>query len=178
METWKKFDADGLTHSATHHLLAIEELGRQYGGWARVSDIARHLGITRGSVSISLGPLKERGLVEVDEHRMVKLSPQAQTMVDEVLAKREALERFLSQVLGLTPEQASVDSCKIEHLISPRAAERLVQFMKFIAGGDPAARELVQRFRQYEGDCPTDGNCAVCQGKCLLARLAEVPGAG
>jgi DtxR family transcriptional regulator, Mn-dependent transcriptional regulator len=178
METWKEFDANELTHSAAHHLLAIHEMGRQYGGWARVSDIAKQLGITRGSVSIALRTLKARGLVTADEHRMVRLSEHGQEIVDGVLAKREALETFLSQVLGLTPERAAVDSCKIEHLISPRTAERLVQFMKFVAGGDPSARELVQRFRQYEGDCPTDGNCAVCQGKCLLARLAEMPGAG
>jgi Mn-dependent DtxR family transcriptional regulator len=177
VETWKEFDANELTHSAAHHLLAIHETGQQYGGWARVSDIARQLGITRGSVSIALRTLKARGLVTMDEHHMVQLSAHGRKVVDGVLAKREALETFLNQVLGLPPKQAEVDSCKIEHLISPRMAERLVQFMKFIAGGDPAARELVQRFRQYEGDCPTDGNCAVCQGKCLLARLAEMPGA-
>src|SRR5262245_19471352 len=50
METWKEFDANELTHSAAHHLVAIYEVGLPYGGWARVSDIARQLDITRGSV--------------------------------------------------------------------------------------------------------------------------------
>src|SRR5436190_1570850 len=54
METWKEFDANEVTHSVVHHLMTIHELGQQYGGWARVSDIARHLSITRGSVSINL----------------------------------------------------------------------------------------------------------------------------
>src|SRR5216683_229186 len=74
VETWKEFEANELTHSAAHHLMAIDELGAEYGGWARVSDIAKELGITRGSVSINLRALKKRGYVTTDEHRMVKLS--------------------------------------------------------------------------------------------------------
>ena len=73
METWKAFEANELTHSAAHHLLAIHDVGLAYGGWARVSDIARRLDITRGSVSVNLRPLKKRGWIETDEHHMVKL---------------------------------------------------------------------------------------------------------
>jgi Mn-dependent DtxR family transcriptional regulator len=171
METWKEFDANELTHSAAHHLLAIHEMGRQYGGWARVSDIAKQLHITRGSVSIALRALKARGLVTADEHRMVRLSPHGQEIVDAVLAKREALKMFLCEALGLSPEQAEVDSCKIEHLISPQMAERLVQFMKFLVSDDAAARDMLQRFRRFEADCPAPGRCELCEGRCLLARL-------
>ena len=173
METWKEFDANELTHSAAHHLLAIHELGADYGGWARVSDIARRLGITRGSVSFSLRALKARGLVLADEHRMVRLSPQGQEAVDRVLAKHDALRLFLSEVLGLPAEEAEVDSCKLEHLISPSMAERLVQFMRFLSSGNAAAREVLEQFRRFEGDCPESGNCTVCQGHCLLARLTS-----
>ncbi|MCX7887453.1 MAG: metal-dependent transcriptional regulator [Verrucomicrobiae bacterium] len=171
METWKEFDANELTHSAAHHLLAIYEAGQRYGGWARVSDIARQLGITRGSVSLSLRTLRKRKLIETDQHHMVKLSPHAREIVDSVIAKREALKLFLCEVLGLSPEQAEVDSCKIEHLISPKMAERLVSFMRFLVSGDPAARDLLQRFRQFDGDCPETGHCELCHGRCLLARL-------
>src|SRR2546425_2603905 len=88
MEVWKEFEANELTHSAAHHLLAIHELGLEYGGWARVSDIARQLGITRGSVSINLRALKKRGLVATDEHRMVKLSPKGLKIAQGVMAKK------------------------------------------------------------------------------------------
>ncbi|HXA81060.1 MAG TPA: MarR family transcriptional regulator, partial [Opitutaceae bacterium] len=84
METWKEFEANELTHSAAHHLLAIYEVGLEYGGWARVSDIARELSITRGSVSINLRALKKRGWVETDEHHMVKLSPKGQKAAQAV----------------------------------------------------------------------------------------------
>lgn len=174
MEVWKEFDANELTHSAAHHLLAIQELGAKYGGWARVSDIARQLGITRGSVSISLRTLKARALVETDEHRMVQLSQHGKDVVDAVLAKRAALKAFLSEVLGLTEQQADVDSCKIEHLVSEQTAGRLVEFMRFLASSNPEARDLLQQFRRYEADCNEEGNCGICKGRCLLARLAPV----
>ena len=176
MQTWKEFDANELTHSAAHHLLAIHEMGKEYGGWARVSDIARRLGITRGSVSLSLRTLKDRKLVVTDEHRMVKLSPDGQQIADAVLAKRVALKAFLCEVLGLAPEQAEVDSCKIEHLVSPQTAERLVSFMKFLISGNPAAHGVLEQFRRFEADCPDSGSCALCQERCLLARLAAAKG--
>lgn len=131
METWKEFDANELTHSAAHHLLAIHEMGRQYGGWARVSDIARQLGITRGSVSLNLRTLKKRGLVETDEHRMVKLSAAGGEIVQAVAAKKAALKAFLHDVLRVSEEQAEIDSCKIEHLVSEETRRQLAGFLEF-----------------------------------------------
>ena len=68
VETWKEFDHNEITHSAAHHLMAIDDLVQRLG-YARVSDVARKLDITRGSVSISLQPLKREGLIEQDENR-------------------------------------------------------------------------------------------------------------
>ena len=130
METWKEFEANELTHSAAHHLLAIHELGLEYGGWARVSDIAKQLCITRGSVSINLRALKKRGYVTTDEHRMVKLSAQGTKVVQAVQSKKAAFKSFLVDVLGVEQHQAEVDSCKVEHLISHETTERLERFLE------------------------------------------------
>lgn len=130
MEVWKEFEANELTHSAAHHLLAIDELGKEYGGWARVSDIARDLGITRGSVSVNLRVLKKRGFVSTDEHRMVKLSAKGQEIVEVVKAKKAAFKTFLTDVLGLPEQVAEVDSCKVEHLISQQTMQRLAEFVE------------------------------------------------
>lgn len=130
METWKEFEANELTHSAAHHLLAIHELGVEYGGWARVSDIAKELAITRGSVSINLRALKKRGYVATDEHRMVKLSAKGLEVVQAIQSKKVAFKSFLTDVLGVSEHQADVDSCKVEHLISQETTERLAQFLE------------------------------------------------
>lgn len=173
VETWKEFEANELTHSAAHHLLAIYDVGQQYGGWARVSDIARQLGITRGSVSINLRALKKRGLVLADEHRMVKLSTKGQKTVQGVMAKKAVVKVFLSEVLGVEEAQAEIDSCKIEHLISQPTGEQLVHFMRFLTSEDPLAQEVLERFRKFHDHCPDSRTCEVCKGHCLIEELAH-----
>ena len=130
METWKHFEANRLTHSAAHHLCAIHEVGAKAGGWARVTDIAGILGVTRGTVSINLRALKAHGLVLADDRRMVRLSPRGHALVHEVRAKKAVLKSFLTGVLGLNERQAEVDSCKIEHLLSHATATRLAHWLK------------------------------------------------
>lgn len=171
MDTWKEFEANELTHSAAHHLLAIYDVGLPYGGWARVSDIARQLNITRGSVSINLRALKKRGWVETDQHHLVKLTAQGLKAAKSVMAKRVIVKTFLSDVLGVPDAQADVDSCKIEHLISHSTGQRMVQFLRFVTSGTPAATDMVERFRRFHGDCPKSRTCDVCKGHCLMDEL-------
>jgi len=110
--------------------MTIHELGLDYGGWARVSDIARELGITRGSVSINLRALKKRGYIVTDEHRMVKLSPKGSEIVQEIKIKKTLFKSFLTEVLGVSEHQAEIDSCKIEHLVSHETSEQLARFIE------------------------------------------------
>jgi DtxR family transcriptional regulator, Mn-dependent transcriptional regulator len=173
METWKEFEANEVTHSVAHHLQAIFELGQDYGGWARVSDIARQLGITRGSVSINLRNIKVRGLVAEDEHHQVKLSPKGLKIVQGIKAKKAAMKAFLHDVLNLSDEQADIDSCKIEHLISDNMAERFVQFLRFLETKDPGVRPLLERFKDFKAQCPGDKTCSICKGHCLLDDLTH-----
>jgi len=171
METWKEFEANALTHSGAHHLLAIYEVGLEYGGWARVSDIARELGITRGSVSINLRVLKKRGWIETDEHRMVRLSPKGLKAAQAVMAKKVVVKAFLSDVLGVPELQAEIDSCKVEHLISQPTGKRLVHFMRFLTSGDPTAERILEQFRKFPEQCPESKTCEVCKGHCLVEEL-------
>ena len=171
MDTWKEFEANELTHSAAHHLVAIYEVGQKYGGWARVSDIARALNITRGSVSINLRALKRRSLVQTDDHRLVKLTDEGLRAARAVMAKRVVLVTFLSEVLGVPAEQAEIDSCKVEHLVSDATGHQLAQWLRFLASNQDLATELSERFHEYRCQCPESGACGLCKGRCLVDEL-------
>lgn len=173
METWKAFEANELTHSGAHHLLAIHEVGAPYGGWARVSDIARTLDITRGSVSINLRALKKRGWVDTGEHHLVKLSPKGLKAVQAVLAKRVLFKAFLTTVLAVGEEQAEIDSCKVEHLISHATGQGLARFMRFLTSGDKEAVAFLRRFRRFHEPCPSTRRCDTCQDRCVLEDLGR-----
>ncbi len=167
MDTWKQFDQNVISHSAAHHLMAIDTLIRRLG-YARVSDVARQLEITRGSVSISLKPLKAEGLVEQDENRFLRLSPRGQHLVDVLRARRFVIVQFLSRVLGVEPQQAEIDSCKIEHLLSTETAERLTDFLRYIAGDDERARRFRQGLADFDRTCEHRvGECPCCEHECL-----------
>jgi DtxR family Mn-dependent transcriptional regulator len=133
MDVWKKFEENNITHSAAHHLLAILEL-REKRGYARVTDVARDLNITTGSASINLKSLKAKHLIIEDENKFLSLSEEGETLARAVLMRKKVLNDFLVNVLKVTAEQAEIDACKTEHLISVETATKLQAFIEDYQG--------------------------------------------
>lgn len=129
VEVWKEFSENEITHSAAHHLLAIMELTDERG-YARVTDVARCLEITTGSASTNLKSLKQRGLVIEDDNRFVSLSDTGRSIAEAILNRREVLNRFFLEVLGVSEEQASIDACKTEHLLSAETTAKMSAFIE------------------------------------------------
>lgn len=167
MDTWKEFDANEITHSAAHHLMAVDDLVRKLG-YARVSDIARQLNITRGSVSISLQPLKKAGLIVQDENRHLRLSEQGLALVAAIKTKRLLMQRLLADVLGVDPVQAEIDACKLEHLISNETARHIISFLRFIDSDHNRAKSLKAAWSAFDPTCAhTPAACPSCEGGCM-----------
>lgn len=127
MDIWKKFEENNITHSAAHHLQTILEL-REKRGYARVTDVARDLNITTGSASINLKALKGKGLILEDENKFLSLSPEGEAIARAVHMRKNILQNFLENILKVSPEQAEIDACKTEHLISAETAKKLQEF--------------------------------------------------
>jgi Mn-dependent DtxR family transcriptional regulator len=180
LETWKEFDANVVTHSAAHHLMAIADLLGKLG-YARVSDVARALNITRGSVSISLQPLKKAGLVVQDENRHLRLSEQGLTLVEAIKTKRHIVQRLLADVMGVEPVQAEIDACKFEHLLSNQSARRLVSFLRFVDSDERRARQFLDAWKAFEPTCAHEPDaCITCDEGCMVASLgtSDMSGSG
>lgn len=127
LDVWKEFSENIVTHSAAHHLLAIRELGEKRG-YARVTDVAKYLNITTGSASTNLKNLKQKRLVIEDENRFLSLSEEGKQIAESIIFRREVLESFFVSVLGISKEQANVDACKIEHLLSAETTKKIEEF--------------------------------------------------
>lgn len=127
-EVWKQFEENEITHSAAHHLIAIMKL-KAKNGYARVTDVAKSLKITSGSASTNLKNLKNKGLVEEDENRFLHLSDKGEKQAKFVIRRKKALLDFLINVLKVSREQAEVDACKTEHLLSVETTRKLEQFL-------------------------------------------------
>ncbi len=124
MSTPSTIGSESLTHSAAHYLLAIAELLDEHG-YARVTDVGKQLGLTRGSVSVALQSLKGSGYVLQDENRFFQLTERGLLAVAGVRARHHVVELFLTEVLGLSAEQAHRESCRVENLIEGPTARRL-----------------------------------------------------
>lgn len=167
-DVWKAYEANELSHSAAHHLMAVHEL-RERHGYARVSDIAQHLKITKGSVSSAMKHLKERSYVREDHNKFLELTGKGLKVVWETEATRLVVQKFLSDALGMDEDDAEIDACKVEHLISSEARARLVWFLRFLFSDDPVARAFLDAVGNGALECK-DGEvdaCRLCDDICF-----------
>ena len=171
-EVWKAFEENEITHSVAHHLAAIRDLTDQQG-YARVSDVARMLDITRGSASLTLKALKEREFVIEDGNKFLRLSDIGQRVVDLVLTKRAVALKFLKDVLHVEPRQAEVDACKIEHLLSEETGEKLLHFVRFLLADKLEAKRFLQAFWAENSLCHDLEACPICDVECLMQIQVE-----
>jgi Mn-dependent DtxR family transcriptional regulator len=166
-DVWKEFEDNQITHSAAHYLMAIKQLLEDHG-YARVTDIAKSLNITRGSCSISLKPLKKRGLVVEDENRFLKLSEEGQRLAELVELNDKLLELLFGEVLGVDQDQAEIDACKIEHLLSIEVSTRLSAFVKVWQSDAPEVEDFKKLLKKSRHTCSGDSaDCEVCQQVCI-----------
>lgn len=122
-----------LSHSMVHYLLTIHKL-KEGRGFARVTDIAKDLELTKGSVSTAINNLKKRGLVEEEEDcKFLILTEKGHDEVHRILGSRTLLYYFLRDFVGVNEELAEKDSCLMEHLMSPETSEKFFLFMKQLA---------------------------------------------
>ena len=118
-----------LTHSMVHYLLTIHKL-RETKGYARVTDIAKDLNLTKGSVSTAITNLRKRELVVEDDSKFLSLSETGHKEVHKILTARTLLYYFFTDMLSVEDDTAHKDSCLMEHLLSNETREKLFEYMK------------------------------------------------
>lgn len=119
-----------LTHSMAHYLMTIHKLNES-NGRARITDIAREMNLTKGSVSLAINGLKKKKLVDdSDSSKDMVLTKLGHTEVHRVLSSRSLVYHLLKDVLDVTDKSALDDSCAIEHLISENTQRKIFKFLK------------------------------------------------
>ncbi len=148
MATREVFEHEPVSHPVAHYLVTVSELLEEYG-YARVSDVARRIGITRGSASITLKSLRQKGLVTEDGRRFLGLSETGGRIAESVLAKRRIMKDLMVRVLGVSEDQAKKDTCEIEHLLSSETAKRAKLLLDFVDSDSKASLEFKRNFDRF-----------------------------
>jgi Mn-dependent DtxR family transcriptional regulator len=153
----------GLTPSAEHYLRSIAEL-REERGYARVVDIATRVGVTKGTVSIALGQLAERGLIRFDPARFPVLTAAGRRIAADIRGRYTIIHGFLSEFLGLPPERAAAEACRWEHVVSHEVADRMLDLLRFGSESKRFETALAE-FRLFHRSCSAGSLCSTCRAK-------------
>jgi DtxR family transcriptional regulator, Mn-dependent transcriptional regulator len=98
---------------------------------ARAKDIVERLGVHNSSVTQALRSLAEKGLINYAPYDLVTLTEEGQRRAADVVHRHRAVRQFLVDVLGISPELAEADACRLEHSISSEVLARLGDLMAF-----------------------------------------------
>lgn len=96
---------------------------------ALASDIATRTGTSRAFVTKMLKGMTDKGLVAYEPYRGVRLTPKGTRNAMELSRHHRLLERFLTDILGFSPDGAHAEAERLEHVISEEFEERLADFL-------------------------------------------------
>ena len=86
-------------------------------GYARSTDIAEALDVTKPSVSVAMKKLRENGYISMEKGGLISLTDKGYAIARRIYDRHLTLTRFFVS-LGVNEETARRDACKIEHDIS------------------------------------------------------------
>ena len=112
----------------------IQESGEMYletihilykkNGHVRSVDISEHMGYSKPSVSRAVGLLKSGGYIQVEHDGSITLTEAGLAVANKIYERHTVLTRMLTG-LGVSPETAAEDACRIEHAISDESFEAI-----------------------------------------------------
>ena len=112
--------------SAEDYLEAILRLRMRQGN-VRSIDIANELNYTKPSVSVAMKKLRESGYIQMDADGAIILLPEGEKIAQRIYERHRLLTNFFIH-LGVAPEVAAADACKVEHDLSAETFEKIKEF--------------------------------------------------
>ncbi|MFR3787726.1 metal-dependent transcriptional regulator [Agathobaculum desmolans] len=121
-----------IQESAENYLEAIFVLLQQ-NGQVRSIDVAHYTGFSKPSISRAVGLLRDNGYVSIDQNGLLGLTEAGLRIAETIYERHTVLTDLLTR-LGVTPEIAAEDACRIEHVISAETFAKLKEHLHRHAG--------------------------------------------
>ena len=119
--------------------MRIQESGEMYletiyvllkaNSHVRSVDVAEHMGYSKPSISRAMGLLKNGGFIEIAPDGAITLTETGITVAEKIYERHTLLSQLLIS-LGVTPETAAEDACRLEHAISDESFEAIKKHMQ------------------------------------------------
>jgi Mn-dependent DtxR family transcriptional regulator len=112
-----------IQESAENYLETIYMLSLKHP-CVRSIDIANELSFSKPSVSVAMKNLRENGYITMNEQGHIALTPSGQAIADTMYERHTMLSSWLVY-LGVDPQTAAEDACRIEHVLSKKSFDAI-----------------------------------------------------
>lgn len=113
-----------LQESGEMYLETIYVLSKEMDRGVRAIDVCTHMGYSKPSVSRAVGLLKQGGYITVEADGSLILTELGESVAKKTYECHRVLSDFFEKI-GVDPETASLDACRIEHCISDETLEAI-----------------------------------------------------
>jgi len=117
-----------------------------------VTDIARARNVAVPTARTAVAKLVKYGLVRQQHYGKIILNPTGIAQAKQIYGVHQMLLKFLAKALMVSPDQAEIEACRMEHGLSKNTLKRLARFLEAIqncSNGSPACiveyRESIKR---------------------------------
>jgi Mn-dependent DtxR family transcriptional regulator len=112
------------SESIEMYLEAILELEAK-NSVVRSVDVARFLGVTKPSVNRAMTNLKNEGYIRQEPYGDITFTDKGRNKASRIHELHHIITDFLVSSLGISPDLAEADACRIEHVISPEVVQAM-----------------------------------------------------
>ena len=93
-------------------------------------DISKKLNISRASVTEALQKLAQKNYIKYEKNCPIELTETGRAIAKEVVYKHQILCEFFTKILKIEKEEAEINACRIEHVITQKAFEKIIELVK------------------------------------------------
>ena len=117
-----------LQESGEMYLESIYVLSKERAN-IRSIDVVEYMSFSKPSVSRAINLLKSGGYLSVNADGYISLTDVGEEIAKEIYERHTTITAFLTS-LGVPPDIAAADACKIEHVISKESFEAIKKLRK------------------------------------------------
>jgi len=139
---------NGISETMEDYIEAIKLLEDKYKA-VRVKHIAKKMNVKMPTVSSALSVLSKRNLVKYEKYDYVELTKKGEKLATSILARHNAIKRFLIDVLQVDSSIAEKDACGMEHHISKQTVNNILKFLEYIEDCTPSENFCMKNFKIF-----------------------------
>ena len=117
-----------MQESGEMYLETILVLNREKDA-VRAIDVGQKMGYSKPSVSRAMAKLRADGYLLVDGNGYLRLTEKGSAIAEKIYERHHVLSELLTRI-GVSPETAAEDACRIEHVISDESFTAIKEHVK------------------------------------------------